>query len=133
MLTVAGRTGHGNNGAVILTVADAALAHLLASPVLLAQAWPGAYGDAMALIQALRCAPTLIVVLAAGLVEMLIPPTGEPSAVITLAHRSAVLTAVAGDRDGAAITEPHLRPESVRRLAITEMSVGGRSGLRLAV
>src|SRR5262245_18117129 len=95
VLAIAGRTGHGDNGGMVLTVADATLAHLLASQVLLAQVWPGAYGDVMALIQALRFAPTLIVVLAAGLIEMLIPPPGEPSAVIALAYRSAVLTALA--------------------------------------
>jgi hypothetical protein len=117
-----------------LTVADAALAHLLASHALLVQAWPGAYADAMALIQALRCAvPSLVVVLAAGLVEMLTPAPEEASPLITLRYRSAVMTALAGGQDGTAITEPHLRLEAVRRLAITNMSVGGRSGLRLAV
>lgn len=126
------RTGLRNTVAVILVIQDAGLAELVASPVLLAQVWPGAFDEVMMLIQVLRMAvPSLAEALAVGLVSML-APAGTPSPRISLAYRNAVLSAVAGSEAGDRIAVPHLRPAEVWRLEVTDLVVGGQSGLRLA-
>ena len=119
--------------AVILIIQDAGLAELVASPVLLAQVWPGAFDEVMMLIQVLRMSvPSLAEALAVGLVSMLTPAIGTPSPRISLAYRSAVLSAAAASEAGDRIAAPHLRPAEVWRLEVTDLVVGGQSGLRLA-
>ena len=116
-----------------LTVPDAGLAELMASPVLLAQMWPGASHEVIMLIQVLRMSvPSLTEALALGLISLLTPPAGRPTAVISLAYKSAVLSAVARKKAGARVTSPHARPGEVCRLEVTDLAVGGQSGLRMA-
>ncbi len=130
---LAGRTGAGNTYTVILVVPDAGLAQLAASPVLLAQIWPAACEEVMMLIHLLRMSvPSLAEVLAMGLIAILAPAAGMISSQISLAHRTAVLTADATGENGVHIGTPHLRPSDVRRLVVTDLSAGGRSALRLA-
>jgi hypothetical protein len=118
---------------VILTIPDTALAELVACPVLLAQMWPGACDEVRILVQVLRLSvPSLAEVLAFGLVSMLTPPRAIPSAQISLVHSSAVLVALAQNEAGECVIAPHLRPADVWRLEITDLAVGGQSGLRLA-
>lgn len=119
---------------VLVSVVDVTLADLLSSQVLLAQAWPTGHSDAMVLLEVLRhAAPALTAALAVGLIELLIPRLAEPSSLIIVRHRLAVLTAIAEDGDGAPVVQPHLHPDVVRRLAITDLTVGGRSGLSVAI
>jgi len=120
-------------GIVILVVPHAGLEELLASSVLLVQIWPGAVEDVMMFIQVLRMScPSLADVLSVGLISVLTPAGGEPSPQISLAYRSAVLSAAAADQAGEPVAAPHLRPADVRRLEIADIAVGGRSALRLA-
>lgn len=118
---------------VILTSPDVGLAHLLVSGALLAQMWPGAYEEVQMLIQLLKLAvPSLALALSGGLITTLTPPAGPPSAQISLAYRTAVLSGTARNRAGEPVTTPHLRAAEVWRLQITDLAVGGVSGLRLA-
>jgi hypothetical protein len=117
-----------------MTIPDDGLAELLASPALLAQMWPGASSEVMMLIHLLRMTgSSLAEVLAIGLVQLLTPPAGMPLSLVGLALRTAVLTAVALQEDGERVAEPHLRTAEVRWLEVTDVAVGGRSGLRMAV
>lgn len=85
------------------------------------------------LIHLLRMSvPSLAEVLAMGLVAFLAPAAGMISSQLSLAYRTAVLTADAIGEDGEHIGTPHLRPADVRRLVVTDLSAGGRSALRLA-
>jgi hypothetical protein len=87
----------------------------------------------MMLIHVLRMSvPSLADALAVGLVTMLTKPGGPPSPLVSLAYRTAVLTAVAGGQSGDLVDTPHLRAHEVWRLEVTDLVVGGRSGLRLA-
>jgi hypothetical protein len=116
-----------------LIIPHAGLAQMIASPVLLAQAWPAACGEVMMLIHVLRMSvPSLADALAVGLVSMLTPASGAPSPLVSLAYRTAVLTAVAVSQSGDLVDTPHLRAHEVRLLEVTDLVVGGRSGLRLA-
>jgi len=127
------RTAAGNTYTVILVVPDAGLAQLAASPVLLAQIWPAACEEVMMLIHLLRMSvPSLAEMLAMGLVAVLAPAAGMISSQISLAYRTAVLTADATSEDEEHIGTPHLRPADVRRLVVTDLSAAGRSALRLA-
>ena len=127
------RTGVRNTVAVILVIQDARLAELVASPLLLAQVWPGAFDEVMMLLQVLRMSvPSLAEALAVGLISMATPAVGTPSPLILLAYRSAVLRAVAGSKAGERIAAPCARPAEVRRLQVTDLVVAGQSGLRLA-
>jgi hypothetical protein len=95
--------------------------------------WPGAYEDVQMLIQMLKLAiPSLAIALSGGLISMLTPPAGPPSALISLTYRTAALSAIAGNRLGEPVTTPHLRTPEVSRLEIIDLAVGGLSGLRLA-
>jgi len=126
-------TDLGDTEAVILTVPDAGLAELLASPVLLAQMWPGAGDEVKVLIQVLRMSvPSLAATLAVGLLTLLTPPAGKPTSEISLAYNSAVVRAIAQSDNGHRVTAPLSRPSEVWRLEIVDLAVGGRSGLRLA-
>jgi len=116
-----------------LVVPDASLAQLIASPVLLMQMWPGACEEVMVLIHVLRMsAPSLAEAITLGLISVLAPSAETTSPQISLSYRTTVLSAVAGDKGGDRVTSPHLRLAEVTRLEITDLSVGGRSGLRLA-
>lgn len=115
-----------------MTVPDAGLNALLASPVLLSKAWPGCETDVMTLLQVVRLAePSLVEVLAIGLVAMLTPVTDIGSATIGLTHKRAALTAVAR-RQGTKerIASPHTRPQEVTMLELQDVAVEGRSALR---
>jgi hypothetical protein len=117
--------------AVILVIADAGLDQLIASPVLLAQMWPGACDEVKMLLQVLRMSfPSLAHALAVGLITVL--GAAEDSPRIALGYGAAVLSAVARGEAGDPVAAPHLRSGSVLRLEVTDLSVGGQSGLRLA-
>ncbi len=118
-----------------MTIPDDGLAELLSSPALLAQMWPGASSEVMMLIHLLRMSgSSLAEVLAIGLVQLLTPPsTVMPLSLVGLALKTAVLSAVALQEDGERVAEPHLRTVEVRWLEVTDVAVGGRSGLRMAV
>jgi hypothetical protein len=118
---------------VILVAPDAGLAQLITSPLLLAQMWPAAAEEVKVLIQALRHSfPSLAEALAMGLIAVLAPVAGLISPQISLAYRTAVLKADATGQNGEHITAPHQHLAEVRRLVVTDLSAGGRSGLRLA-
>lgn len=118
---------------MILVVPDAGLAQLAASSVLLAQMWPTAWEEVMTLIHMLRMSfPSLAEVLAMGLIAVLAPAAGMVSSQLSLAYRTAVLTAEATGENGEHVAAPHLWPAQVRRLVVTDLSAGGRSALRLA-
>jgi hypothetical protein len=116
-----------------LVVRDAGLEQLIASAALLAQAWPGAWEEVMLFIQILRMSvPSLGEVLTMGLITMQPPPAEPVSPQVTLGYGAAVLTAVACGETGIPVDAPHLRPADIRRLDITDLAVGGLSGLKLA-
>lgn len=118
---------------VILTSSDAALAALLVSPLLLAQAWPGVCEEVKTLIHVLRMAlATLADALDIGLVDVVAPRMAVPAGQISLTCGSAMLTAVAKDETGEVICDPQDHPALVRRLEIISLTAGGRSGLGLA-
>ena len=117
---------------VILTVPDAGLAALLASPAALSNAWSAAWEDVKVFLQVLRKSASLAHALALGMVELVAPSTEIPPGQVTLADGPIVLSAMAADEAGGAVLAPHLAPASVRRLAVTEVTVGGHSGFRLA-
>ncbi len=118
---------------MILVVPDSGLQQLAASAMLMAQAWPGAWEEVMLFLQVLRMSvPSLADVLKIGLISVLTTPADETSAQISLGYRTAVLTAIAGGKDGGRVPAPHLRPTEVWRLQVTDLTVGGLSGLRLA-
>jgi len=126
-------TSFGNTRAVILVVPDAGLRQLIASAAFLAQAWPGAWEEVMLFIQVLRMSvPSLAEALKAGLISVLAPSADAASPRISLGYGPAVLSAIAGGENGYQVAAPHLRPAEVRRLDITDLTVGGLSGLRLA-
>jgi len=119
--------------AVLLMIPDAGLAELIASPVLIAQVWPGAVNDVMLLVHVLRMSgPSLAEVLALGLLTLLTPPVTGQVPPVELAYDMAVLRAVARSEDGKRVTEPHLRMADVFWLEVADIAVSGRSGLRMA-
>lgn len=117
---------------MFVAVPDAALCALLASPALLSRAWPGAELEVMTLLQVLRVAePSLVEVLAIGLVAMVTPVAETGSTVIRLVHKRAVLTAAARCRaTGERVASPHTRLQEVTMLEVRDLVVEGRSGLR---
>ena len=120
---------------MILVVPDAGLAQLAASSALLAATWPRACEEIKFLLQVLRMSvPSLAEALALGVMSVLAPGgDGEASAsVLSLVHRTVVLTAIARDEAGNQVITPHLRPAEVQQLDVTDLMVGGRSWLRLA-
>jgi hypothetical protein len=118
---------------MLVTVPDAGLNELLASPLLLAQMWPGSNQEVMTLMHVLRIAvPSLDDVLAVGLVKLITPAAGKASASVAVAHKRAVLTGVARRReDGRRVTAPHTRPGEVTWLEVRDLAVEGRSCLRM--
>jgi hypothetical protein len=118
---------------VILVVPDTGLQQLIASAMLMAQAWPGAWEEVMLFLQVLRMSvPSLAEALKIGLISVLAASADETCAQISLGYSTAVLTAIAGGKDGDPVPAPQLRPAEVCRLEITDLTVGGLSGLRLA-
>jgi hypothetical protein len=116
-----------------LVVPDVGLQQLIASAALLVQAWPGAWEETMLFIQILRMSvPSLAEALTIGLISVLAPASNAASPQISLGCGPAVLSAIASGENGDQIAAPHLRPAEVRRLDITDLTVGGLSGLRLA-
>jgi hypothetical protein len=126
-------TSSRNTWAVILVVPDSGLQQLIASAMLMSQAWPGAWEEVILFLQVLRMSvPSLVEVLKIGLISVLTTSADEISPQISLGYGTAVLTAMAGGKDGSHVAAPHLRPAEVWRLEITDLTVGGLSGLRLA-
>jgi hypothetical protein len=118
---------------VILVIPDAGLTQLVASSALLAATWPGACEEIKLLIQVLRMSwPSLAEALALGVISILAPAAGASTSLISLVHRTVVLTGIARDEGGDQVGAPHLRPAEVQRLDVTDLVVGGRSWLRLA-
>jgi len=118
---------------MVLTVPDAGLEGILASTMLLAQLWPGAVEEVKIVIQVLLTArPSLAEALSVGLVRMLAPVGGAPASLVVLAYQSVVLSALAADKAGEAVAEPHLRPADVWQLAVADVVVGGRPALSRA-
>ena len=118
---------------MILTIPDASLAELIASPVLLAQMWPGASHEVMLLVHLLRMSgSSLADALAIGLVQLL-TPAATPLPPIGLAFERAILSAIARREDGERVAHPHSRAAEVTWLEVTDVAVSGRSGLRMAV
>jgi hypothetical protein len=119
---------------MILVVSDAALAELLASSVLLAQLWPGAAAQEVKLLMhILRVSvPSLAEALAVGLVKLDASSTHSDGAEVLLAFKTAVLRAIALDREGRLIGAPHGRLADVIQLDIVDLSVAGCSALRMA-
>lgn len=116
-----------------MTIPDASLASLMASPALLAQMWPSGSHEVMMLVHLLRMAgPSLAEVLALGLVRLLMPPAAATSSQIWLAHKVALVSANARTGTGDQIAAPHTRPADVVWLEMTDVAVAGRSGLRMA-
>lgn len=118
---------------MILVVPDSGLQQLIASAALMAQTWPGAWQEVLLFIQVLRMSvPSLAEALKVGLISVLTWSADSTSPRIDLGYGTAVLTAIAGSEAGEHVVAPHLRPAEVRRLEITDLAVGGLSGLRLA-
>lgn len=115
---------------MLVTVPDAGLGELLASQMLMEQMWPGTTEEVQTLVHVLRIAePSLEDALQIGLVRLLTPPAGKPSAVVGLSHRSAVLTGVARRDDGRHVQDPRSRPREVTWLEVHDVAVGGRSAI----
>ena len=118
---------------MILVIPDAGLAQLVASSALLVATWPGACEEIKLLIQVLRMSvPSLAEALALGVISVLAPAAGASTSLISLVHRTVVLTAVTRNEAGDQVGAPHLRPAEVWRLDVTDLLVGGGSWLRLA-
>jgi len=118
---------------MILTVPDAGLEGILASTVLLTQLWPGAIEEVKVLIQVLLTAgPSLAEALSVGLVRILTPAGGASASQVFLAYESAVLSALAADKTGDPVAEPHLRLADVWQLSVADVAVGGRPALSSA-
>lgn len=118
---------------VTLTIPDLGLAELIASPGLLGQVWPDATREVMMLFHVLRMAgPSLADVLGIGLVQLLAPPTTAPASQLSLTHKTAALSALARAETGDPVPTPHIRPTDVAWLEVTDVTVDGRSGLRMA-
>lgn len=119
--------------AVILTIPDAGLAEVIASPVLLAQMWPGARHEVMMLLHMLRMSgQSLAEILAIGLVQLLTPAVTTTLSQVGLAWERATVSGVARGEDGERVAEPHARPAEVRWLEVTDVAAAGRSALRMA-
>jgi hypothetical protein len=121
-----------DNGAVFITVPDAGLNALLGSQSALSNAWAIAWEDVKIFLQVLRKSVSLAHVMAMGMVELLSPSKDAAPGQVVLADGPIVLNGIAGDETGATILAPHADTASVRHLTITNLTVGGHSGLRLA-
>jgi hypothetical protein len=117
---------------MLVTVTDAGLHTLLASEALLRQTWPGSEMDVMMLLHILRLGePSLVEVLAIGLVAILTPASDTSNASINLAYQRARVSAVARRVDTRErVPSPHTRPQEVTMLEIKDVAVEGRSALR---
>lgn len=125
-------TGLRDTNAVILTVPDAGLAAILASQPALSNAWSIAWHDVRAFLQFLRKSASLAHAVATGMMELVTPTIDVVPGQVVLADGRIVLSGIAGDEAGATVLAPHLDAASVRQLMVTDLRVGGRSGLRLA-
>ena len=131
MNVLAIQTGRGKNGPVLVTVPNADLAEIMASSVLLSRMWPSACQEVGMLIHVLRISdPSLADALTTGLISVVTPPSGKPSAEISLAHKSAVLSAIARREAGGRVTAPHNRPSQIRWLEVIDLAVAGHSAMR---
>jgi hypothetical protein len=117
---------------MILTVADARLDALLASPSALSNTWSAAWEDIKAFLQFLRKAASLGHLVAMGMVTLLAPSKDASPGQVILADGPIVLNGIAGDERGVTIMAPYTETASVRHLTVTDLTVSGRSGLRLA-
>lgn len=117
---------------MILTVPDAGLAALLASPCAISNTWSIAWEDVKVFLQVLRKSASLAHVLAVGMIQLVTPSVEASAGQVILADGPIVLSGIAADESGSTVLAPHLAPASVRRLTVTDVTVSGRSGLRLA-
>jgi hypothetical protein len=118
---------------VLLTVTDAALEAVMASPALIERTFPGVHQEVMMLIHLLRVSsPSLVDVFAWGLIGILTPASQKPGAAIALAYRQVVLSAIARNKDGVRVVSPHDRPAEVTRLDVVDLAADGRSCLGAA-
>jgi hypothetical protein len=118
---------------MLVTVPDADLSQLLASPALLAQTWPSASQEVMMLVHVLRISvPSLAEALTVGLLKLVTPPTGRASADVGLAYKRAVLNGVARRGDGARVMSPHARPSEVTCIDVRGLVVAGRASFGMA-
>ena len=125
--------GSGILSSVLLTIPDAGLAELVASPALIAQMWPGTANEVMLLVHLLRmCRPSLADVLAIGLIQLLTPSASMTPPPIGLAYSRVILSAIARREDGQRVAQPHERITEITWLEVTDVAVSGRSGLRMA-
>jgi hypothetical protein len=125
-------TDIGDTGAVILTVPNAELDALLASQPALSNVWSAAWEDVKAFLQFLRKSASLAHVLAMGMVELVTPiPEACPGRVVFV-DGPIVLNGIAGDKAGVTVLIPYVETASVRQLVVTDLTVGGRSALRMA-
>jgi hypothetical protein len=117
---------------MILTAADAGLAQLLASKVLLAKMWPAASHEVLVLVQVLRISPTLADALTFGLLALMTPlGSSRPPGELVVAYKTAVVMAVARRPDGELVVVPHTRAMEVAWLDVADVAVGGQSGVRM--
>lgn len=121
-----------DNDAVFIAVPDAGLNALLRSSSALSNTWSIAWEDVKIFLQILRKSLSLAHVMAMGMVELLGPPKDVAPGQVVLTDGPIVLNGIAGNKAGATILAPHADTASVRHLTITDLTVGGRSGLRLA-
>lgn len=117
---------------VILTVPDTRLATLLASQSAASNAWSVLWEDVKAFLQFLRKSVSLAHVLAMGVMELVTPAIEATPGQVVLADGPIVLSGIAGDEAGVTILTPYLETASVRQLTVTDLTVGGHSGLRMA-
>jgi len=116
----------------MLTVPNAELSALLSSPSALSNAWSAACEDVKAFLQFLRKSASLAHALAMGIVDLVTPVMELSPGQVVLADGSILLSGIAGDEAGATILAPYAETASVRQLIVTGLTVGGRSGLKMA-
>jgi hypothetical protein len=125
-------TGIGDTGAVMLTVPNAELDALLASRLALSNVWSTVWEEVKAFLQFLRKSASLAHVLAMGMVELVSPITEACPGQVVLVDGPIALNGIAGDEAGVTVLVPYVETASVRQLVVTDLTVGGRSALRMA-
>jgi hypothetical protein len=117
---------------MILTVADAGLAQLLASKVLLTKMWPSGSHEVLVIMQVLRISPRLADALTFGLLALMTPLGGSrPAGELVVAYKTVVVMAVARRPNGELVVGPQTRSVEVGWLDVADVAVGGQSGVRM--
>ena len=116
-----------------IAVSDVALGQVLASSVLLGQAWPGAVQEVQLLLQILRVSvPSLAEALAVGLISLAATQAAAAGNEVILSYKRTSLRALAQTKNGAPVIDPSAELASVVRLDILRVDVEGYPALRLA-